>query len=239
MYPKRPFILVHSKYTRGCVKRSVTGSELELAKLPLRKTNQIASSCAFTSSSWGGGFLVKPRVEVLDMAVDRIRKRASLNKILAMKEVPEDTILENPYLGSGHAPYENFIDSLLKVTDTSTTVGKELFDDAGEAALTCVEKLGLRTVFHSTDHSFMISILKSGLDPECRLYELREDYIGFDYATGLGYTTNEWEDGSKLLVFLVIKDPDNHHDDLRNGELTVESNESELLLAEITIIHSQ
>ncbi|CAM6084049.1 unnamed protein product [Calypogeia fissa] len=157
------------------------------------------------------------RRQVVGMAVDRIRKTASLNKIVAMKEVPEYTIRENPYLGPGHAPYENFIDSLLKVTDTSTTVGKELSerflesaaDDADESALTCVEKLGLRTVFHGTDHSFIDSILKSGLDPKCRRSGLTEDYFGLEYFTSLDYTTNE-EDGSKLLVFLVIKAPDAH-----------------------------
>ncbi|CAM6114353.1 unnamed protein product [Calypogeia fissa] len=184
------------------------------------------------------------RRQVLAMAVDCIRKTAHLDKILTMKLLPPYAIRENPYLGPGHVPYENFIDSLLEVTDTSTTSGKELFerflesvaDDADKAALTCVDNLGLRTVFHGTDHGVIDAILKSGLDPNCRLYGWTKDFFGIDYETSLIYSDHE-EDvptNPKLLVFLVIGDP--HEDNVGlSGALTIESNKLELPLAEITM----
>ncbi|CAM6118525.1 unnamed protein product [Calypogeia fissa] len=158
------------------------------------------------------------RRQVLLMAVDRIRKTKSLKKILALKGLPKCTIRENPYLAPGHAPYENFIESLLNVTDTSTPDGKTLFelfvhsaaDEADETTLTLVEKWGLRTVFHGTDHAVMDAILKCGLDPNCRRPGLTHDFFGSNYNRSLIYTkmrTVSSPSCYKLLVFLIISEP--------------------------------
>ncbi|CAM6118497.1 unnamed protein product [Calypogeia fissa] len=189
------------------------------------------------------------RRQVLVMAVDRIRKTASLERILALKELSTCTIRENPYLGPGHPPYENFIDSLLNVTDTTTPAGDKLFemflksaaDDADETELTGVEKLGLRTVFHGTNHAVMDAILNSGLDPKCRHRYLNADYFGVRYPTSLAYTIRKTQVHSptrcRLLVFLVIVDPYEDDEKQPDPHLKVKSNKLQLPLAEITLHH--
>ncbi|CAM6118519.1 unnamed protein product [Calypogeia fissa] len=193
------------------------------------------------------------RRRVLAMAVDRIRKEARLKRVLALKGLATCTVRENPYLGPGHAPYENFIESLLQITDTNANFeGEEIFklflrsaaDDADETALTSVEKRGLRTVFHGTDHAVMDAILNSGLDPNCRRNGRVEDFFGIDYNTSLRYTKQKTVRGLfestcyKLLVFLIIVETDDEDSDdehLTRGHLTVKSNKLQLPLAEITL----
>ncbi|CAM6118517.1 unnamed protein product [Calypogeia fissa] len=195
---------------------------------------------------------------MLMMAVDRIRKTASLKRVLSFKGLPPCTIRENPYLGPGHAAYENFIESLLGITDTSTMAGKELFElflksaahDADDTAVTCVEERGIRTVFHGTNHAVMDAILKSGLDPKCRRQDLNEDYFGIEYVTSLRYTQDKTPQPFsrtcyKVLVFLIIVDQicepirASEWDSLTNWRpcpcLKVKSNKSQLPLAEIDL----
>ncbi|CAM6118793.1 unnamed protein product [Calypogeia fissa] len=182
------------------------------------------------------------RRRVLVMALDRIRRPPSLTKILAAKGLKSCTIRENPYLAPGNAPYENFIESLLATTDAREKLFEVLLESAGdkadETAFNSLQKQGVGTVFHGTNHAFMENILNTGLDPKRRSPHLSEDYFGIDHSTSLRYTQSRttcipappnW----KLLVFMIIVQPFALVP--YSGAVTVASNKLQLPLAEITL----
>ncbi|CAM6084097.1 unnamed protein product [Calypogeia fissa] len=180
------------------------------------------------------------RRRVLVMALDRIRRPPSLSKVLAAKRLKSFTIRENPYLTHGHAPYENFIESLLATTDAREKLFDVLLESAGDkadrTAFYCLEKQGVRTVFHGTNHAVMDNILNAGLDPNCRSGHLSEDYFGIDHLTILRFTKKNTvppPQNWKLLVFMIIVQPVDVVP--YSGAVAVASNKFQLPLAEITL----
>ncbi|KAL3690004.1 hypothetical protein R1sor_016313 [Riccia sorocarpa] len=117
------------------------------------------------------------RRKILVMALDRIREQQFLSKSLDVKGVPYQSVRANPYLKSGHSPYENFLESLTRATAPLQSEGVTLYDTILETAATSptdgnlrsLDKQGLQLVFHGTNEAVMDDILDTGLLPNFRV----------------------------------------------------------------------
>ncbi|KAL3690011.1 hypothetical protein R1sor_016320 [Riccia sorocarpa] len=137
------------------------------------------------------------RRKILVMALDRLREQQFLSKSLDVKGVPYQSVRANPYLKSGHSPYENFLDSLTTATAPLQSEDITLFDTILETAATSptdenlrsLDKLGLHFVFHGTNEDLMEDILNTGLLPNFRVSSPRDrEWFGTAYKTSLAYT---------------------------------------------------
>ncbi|KAL3690005.1 hypothetical protein R1sor_016314 [Riccia sorocarpa] len=181
------------------------------------------------------------RRKILVMALDRIREQQFLSKSLDVKGVPYQSVRANPYLKSGHSPYENFLESLTTATAPLQSVGITLYDTILETAATSptVENLrslgkqGLHFVFHGTDEAVMDDILNTGLLPNFRMSGHHEEWFGNAYTTSLQYTRNKTKirQGNSLLYFFVLQSPSPYI----QSYITCSSNLFQLPVAEIKL----
>ncbi|KAL3690002.1 hypothetical protein R1sor_016311 [Riccia sorocarpa] len=175
----------------------------QLKRDPREESEDIVIEVPFTAKNLkAAGEADGLRRKILVMALDQIREEQFSSRSLDVKGVPYQSVRANPYLKSGHSPYENFLDSLTTATAPLQSEGITLYGQPMKPCVPLMNKVdetlrsldeqGLHFVFHGTNEAVMDDILKTGLLPSFRISSPGDrDWFGTAYEKSLRYTRSK------------------------------------------------